>query len=195
MSADVSQKVARVRWIFLPLGLCALAAVGAHAAAADRAGAFFDSIFARWSLTAPLVELIGPAQRTWLARAVALSWELAGDALLAVPLLNYQERAAAEELRLSRALLRPPARLLRPAAMALIALAGARAVARLLQGSLLHFAVIGRLAAAAALVALLAVLLPRAVFRSLESAPSQTRRAALELIVLAPLALAAALSL
>ena len=204
MTSGVSQRVGKIRWIFLPLGLCALAAVGAHAAAdlvgdrvlavVDGVDAFFDAIFSHWSLTAPLVELVGLTQRTWFARALALTWELAADALLAIPLLNYQERAAAEEVQLARTMLRPPARMVRPLAMLFVGAAGARAVARMAQASLLHFAVIGRLTALVLLLALLFLLVPRAVFRSLESAPSG-KRAWLELILLAPLALAAVVSL
>src|SRR3974390_1061427 len=111
----VAERVGRVRWIFLPLGLCALAAVGAHAAAdvmgesvlwaVDRVDAFFDAIFASWSVTAPLVDLVGLSERTVFARAVALALELCADALIALPLLDYDERAAADEWRTARALI------------------------------------------------------------------------------------------
>ena len=110
-------------------------------AVVDGVDAFFDAIFSHWSLTALLVELVGLTQRTWFARALALTWELAADALLAIPLLNYQERAAAEEVQLARAMLRPPASMVRPLAMLFVGAAGARAVARMAQASLLHFAV------------------------------------------------------
>jgi len=53
----------------LPLGLCALVAVGAHAAAdvvgdrllwlVDRVDALFDAVWSSWSFTAPLVEVVG----------------------------------------------------------------------------------------------------------------------------------------
>ena len=78
MQLRVAERVGRVRWIFLPLGLCALVAVGAHASAdvvgdrvlwaVDRVDAFFDWIWSAWSFTAPLVDLVGLTQRTWFAR-------------------------------------------------------------------------------------------------------------------------------
>src|SRR5207253_573785 len=68
----------------------------------DRVDAFFDAIWSSWSFTAPLVEVIGLTQRTRFARAVALCWELAADALIAVPLLGYEEREAAREWQLAR---------------------------------------------------------------------------------------------
>ena len=198
----------KLRWVFLPLGLCALVAVGAHAAAdamgerallfADRVDAFFDAIFARWSLTAPLVDLVGPAQRTFFARALALCWELSADALLAVPLLNYQERAPREELAVAQAMLRkrPSLRVVQPAAALLGAVAGARAVAKMMQASLLHFAAIGFIAGALTLLLLLILLVPRAAFRSLEHASSQrTAIRLIGLLVLVPLAVAAVVSL
>ena len=208
MELRVSQSVSKVRWIFLPLGLCALVAAGAHSAAdvmsdralfvADRVGALFDSIFARWSLTAPLVDLVGPAQRTFFARGLALAWELSADALLAIPLLNYQERAAREELQLLRAMpwRKPSPWLLTPAAALLVGVAGARAVARMVSGSLLHFSFLSRALGAATLLALLGVLLPRAVFRSLEKSSAQRAAAgAFALVILVPLAIAAVASL
>src|SRR5262245_32991659 len=85
----------RLRWFFLPLALCALVAVGVHTAAevlgelllrmVDAADAAFDSLASRWSITAPLVDLVGPSQRIFFARGAALLWELAADALLALP--------------------------------------------------------------------------------------------------------------
>src|SRR5437762_49738 len=78
MQLNVLQRVGRIRWIFLPLGMCALVAVGAHAAAdvvgdrvlwlVDRVDAFFDAIFSSWSVTAPLVDLVRispPSARCW----------------------------------------------------------------------------------------------------------------------------------
>jgi len=210
MQWNVAERVARVRWIFLPLGLCALVAVGAHAAAdvvservlwaVDRVDAFFDWIWSAWSFTAPLVDLVGLTQRTWFARAVALAWELAADALIAVPLLGYEERDASVEWQLARDLLRrtrSPLRLVRPVATLLVALAGAFSVARMVQGSLqlaLHVWWLASLARAAVLIALLVLLVPRAAFRSLEQARTSRYRV-VAAVVLAPLILAAALSL
>src|SRR5712692_5033477 len=86
-----------------PPALCALVAVGVHPAAdvvgelilrmVDAADAAFDGLAGRWTLTAPLVDLIGPSQRVFFARGVALLWELVADALLALPMLGYDERA------------------------------------------------------------------------------------------------------
>lgn len=191
MQPRVAERVGRVRWIFLPLGMCALVAVGAHAAAdvvgdrvlwcVDRVDALFDAIFSSFRLTAPLVELVGLTQRTFLARAVALTWELLADALIAVPLLGYDERDARAELRIARALLRkkPTARrLVRPIATLGVGIAGSCAVARMVQGSLqltVHSALLAHLAAAATLIALLVLLVPRAGFRALENADQKGR--------------------
>jgi hypothetical protein len=206
----VAERVRSVRWIFLPLSLCALCAVGAHAAAdvvgdrvlscVDWLGALFDAVASRWSFTAPLVELVGPSQRTFFARAAALAWELSADALIAVPLLDYQERAAAAELSLAQALLRKRPtlrRLVRPAATVLVAVAGACAVARMVQGSVqlaAHSGVLSHLCAAGTLLALLWLLVPRAAFRALEHADQKGRAIAVGLFgsaVLLPMMLAA----
>ncbi len=210
MRWDVSERVGRIRWIFLPLGLCALVAVGAHAAAdvvgdrvlwaVDRVDAFFDALWSRWSLTAPLVDVVGVTQRTWFARAVALTWELAADALIAVPLLGYDERDALQELRLARDALRrlrSPLRLVRPAATLLVAIAGACSVARMARGSLelaLHLHWLGQLAGLAVLAGVLALLVPRAAVRSLEHART-ARYGVAAAVVLLPLVAAAVLSL
>jgi len=203
----VHERVGRIRWIFLPLGMCALVAVGAHAAAdvvgekvlfgVDRIDAFFDAIFSKWSVTAPLVDLVGLGQRTFFARGVALAWELAADALVAIPLLGYDERDATKELSIARGLIRRPSiRLVQPAAALLISLAGAASIARLVQGSLLHYRFLGGFLAATALFGLLVFLVPRAVFRALEHASLQkTAIGLLGLAILAPLALAAVASL
>jgi hypothetical protein len=202
---NVQQRVGRIRWIFLPFGLCALVAVGAHAGAdvvaekvlfaVDGIDAFFDAIFSKWTLTAPLVDVIGLSQRTFFARAVALTWELAADALVAIPLLGYDERDAAREWAIARVLLNKPSlRLVQPIAALLLSLSGAVAVARLVRGSLLHWPLVGGLLGATALFGLLMLLAPRAVFRALEHA-STRKRAVLALVVLAPLALAAVASL
>jgi len=207
---NLAERVARVRWIFLPLGLCALVAVGAHAAAdvvgdrvlwaVDRVDAFFDWIWSAWSFTAPLVDLVGLTQRTWFARAVALAWELAADALIALPVLGYEERDAATEWKMAQDLLRrtrSPLRLVRPAATLIVAAAGAFAVSRMVQGSMqltLHVSALAVLARAAVLVALLVLLVPRAAFRSLEHARTARYRVAAA-AVLVPLILAAVLSI
>ncbi|MFN2546551.1 MAG: hypothetical protein ABR567_03870 [Myxococcales bacterium] len=208
MELRVTERVGRIRWIFLPLGMCALVAVGAHASAdvvgdkvlfaVDRIDAFFDAIFSRWSVTAPLVDLVGLGQRTFFARAAALAWELSADALLAIPLLGYDERDAARELAIARVLIkRPPSlRLVQPVALLLLSIAGAVAVARLVQGSLLHYRLFGGFLAATALFGLLVFLAPRAVFRSLEHTAAQKAAiGVLGLAILLPLAIAAVASL
>lgn len=213
MQLEIRARVARIRWVFLPLGLCALAAVGAHAAAdvvgdrvlwlVDGVDAFFDALWSKWSVTAPLVDLVGLTQRTWFARAVALSWELAADALVAVPLLGYEERDAAREWAMARVLLRrlrSPLRAVGPLATLFVSIAGACSVARMAQGSLqlaLHAGWLSALARAVSLAGLLVFLAPRAVFRSLEHAAGP-RRIALELlaaVLLVPLMVAAVLSI
>jgi hypothetical protein len=207
---NVVERVTRIRWVFLPLGLCALVAVGAHAAAdvvgdrvlwlVDRVDALFDALWSAWSFTAPLVEVVGLTQRTWFARAVALAWELLADALIAVPLLGYEEREAAAEWTAGRELLRrmrSPLRFVRPAATLLVAVAGASSIARTVQGSLqlaLNVSWLAWVARAATLLALLILLAPRAVFRSLDHART-ARYGVAAAVVLVPLMIAAALSL
>jgi hypothetical protein len=165
----------RLRWLFLPAALCALVAVGVHTAAdvvgdvilrgVDAADAAFDSLAARSRLTAPLVDLVGPSQRVFFARALAFLWELASDALLALPMLRYDERAdeVARFRQLAEKVRQRPTtlRIVPPAATAAVALAGSCAVGRLLEGTM-HFGfggVIGRASdAIASGCALLAVL-------------------------------------
>ena len=210
MRWNVAERVGRIRWIFLPLGLCALVAVGAHAAAevvdqrvlwaVDRVDALFDALWSKWSLTAPLVDVVGLTQRTWFARAVALAWELAADALIAVPLLGYDEREAAREWQMARDALRhlrSPLRFVRPLATLLVGIAGAVSVARMTRGSIvlaLHLRWPGALAGYAALAGILALMVPRAAFRSLEHART-ARHLVPAAVVLVPLLAAAALSL
>ena len=160
---DAAARLAdRLRWFFLPLALCALVAVGVHTAAdvvgeiilrmVDAADAAFDGLVSRWSLTAPLVDLVGPSQRIFFARAVALLWELAADALLALPMLGYDERA--DEVKRFRELaakarVRPTTlRVAHPFATGAVALAGSCAVGRLLEGTL-HFGLRGAIGSAA----------------------------------------------
>jgi len=201
--ADVTRGAARLadrlRFLFLPIALCALVAVGAHAAAevaserilsvVDALDAALDSFFSRFALTTPLVDWIGPAQRIGFARALALVWELCADALIALPLLGYDERA--DEVKRFRALCekawkRPTTlRVVRPIATAVIALAGACSTARLLQGSV-HLALHGgafagflaRGLAVVAVCALVASLAWRAVVHALLRADRTSDRRA-----------------
>jgi hypothetical protein len=165
----------------------------------DRVDAFFDAIWSAWSFSAPLVEVVGLTQRTWFARAIALAWELAADALIAVPLLGYQERDAKTEWKVGRDMLRrtrSPLGLVRPIATLLVAIAGACSIARTVQGSVqlaLHVSWIAWLARTVILLGLLALLAPHAVFRSVEHARTSRHRIPATVILL-PLMLAAALS-
>jgi hypothetical protein len=158
--------VDRARWLFIPAALCALVAVGVHAAAdvvsdvvlrlADGVDAAFDAIVGSFRLTAPLVDLIGTSQRISFARGIALLWELVADALLALPMLGYDERG--DEVVRFRQLARKAAerpttlRIVRPIATAAVALAGSCAVGRLLEGTL-HFGIAGALGRATDAVA------------------------------------------
>ena len=222
----------------MPLGLSALLAVGIHGAAdavddrllwaVDQLDALADGLFARWELTAPLVRWVDLEDATWLARALTLCWELAVDAAVALPALGYRESDAPLPSRRPwrtpprRVDLRPlvrrlferpaPMRLLRPAAAGAFALAGACAVARLVQAESYfwlraagHAAANGgaRLCALAALGWVLAALGGRAVLRSAQHAERAgaavaSRAGALRLgfwgnVLSAPLALAAVL--
>ncbi|HEX8821559.1 MAG TPA: hypothetical protein VF794_16660 [Archangium sp.] len=183
------------RWAFMPLGLLALITVGVHAAAdtlddrllvvVDLADAAFDRLVGGFDLTAPLVDLLSLERRTTLARALALSWELAADVVLALPALGYHEEHAPPHhtwrATLARCLRRPTSmRWLRPLATALVAVAGACTVARLVQGTvylswreLLGEGAadgVARGLALAALVGLLWRLGGRAVLRNLQHA-------------------------
>jgi len=156
----ISRKLAGFRWVFMPLGLVALIAVGVHAAAdvvddrilwlVDHADALFDSLVGRFQATASWVDLVGLEQRVKIARSVALVWELAADIILCWPALGYRERDARKpvifETSLSgaggfRQLLRrlkarpTTMRVFRPLAVGLVALAGGCAVARMVQGA------------------------------------------------------------
>jgi hypothetical protein len=184
--AGAARLADRLRFVFVPIALCALVAVGAHSAAdvasggilavVDACDAALDSFFSRFGLTASLVELVGPAQRIGFSRALALAWELCADVFLALPLLGYDERA--DEVKRFRALCekawkRPTTlRLVRPLVTAVIALAGACSAARLLQGSIaLHggrfVGFFARGLALAAVCALVASLAWRAVVHAL----------------------------
>lgn len=197
----------RLRFILLPLGLCALVAVGAHASAdvlgdrilwaVDRLDAFFDAIFSRWSVTAPMVEWVSLSERVFFARGVALLWELAADALLLLPLIGYEERGVDPELLLARKLLRKswrkgaPLRLLWPICTAAIAIGGARAVAHMVRSSLFKAPLIAHALGFTTLFLLVLLFASRATLRCLEFA-DRRKPLALPLLLL-PLAIAALL--
>lgn len=198
----VSEFLGFFRWAYMPAGLFALLAVGVHAAAdtvddrllwlVDHADALLDAAFASWSVTEPLVNLVGTEGRTLSARAVTFAWELLAGALIAVPALGYREEDAARvsvaaRPRTWRALLervvRQPTtvRLTRPLLTGAFVLAGACAIARMSQGALYLWLRQGpagdefagpfaRLLAIAALLLVLATFGWRAVLRSLQHA-------------------------
>lgn len=150
--------VGGLRFLFMPLGLLALVAVGVHAAADlvdDRLLALFealdawlDAVFARADWTRGWVDAVGSLQRVTSARGVALAWELAVDVLVALPLLGYRERTQPAFVSVSREqesaaqvlqrVVRAPTpmRTLRPLAVACFVGAGVVVVARLVEGSL-----------------------------------------------------------
>ncbi|HLL00964.1 MAG TPA: hypothetical protein VK539_10280 [Myxococcaceae bacterium] len=163
--SGVSRFIGAFRWAFMPLGLLALIAVGVHAAAdtlddrllmlVDRMDSAFDGLVGASNVTAGLVDLITLEQRTRIARGLALAWELSVDLVLALPALGYRESRAREEeepwrkymaqqpdtrptwRQLFQRSLRKPTtmRWTRPVATAAVVLAGACAVARLVQGT------------------------------------------------------------
>nr|WP_225937378.1 hypothetical protein [Myxococcus sp. RHSTA-1-4] len=223
----------------MPLGLLALVAVGVHSAAdtlddrlvalVDRVDASFDGLVGRYDVTAPMVEWVSLELRTRIARGLALAWELAADLVLALPALGYRETRApapAEAWRMAmgnaparpswralwaRCVRRPtPMRWLRPLATAAVALAGACAVARLIQGTVYlswrelmgdgAADVLARGLAVGALVGVLVTLGWRVVLRNLQHADAACeveggkgafRRGLLGCAVVVPLAVAA----
>ncbi|HEX4622279.1 MAG TPA: hypothetical protein VH208_11995 [Myxococcaceae bacterium] len=189
--------LAYFRWLFMPLGLFALIAVGVHAAAdtvddrllwlIDRADAAFDSVVSQWSFTQPMVNWVGVEQRIWLARSLALIWELAADLFLAIPALGYEEHDTRVAIHhrwrpiLERVIRRPSLMsVVRPAATAAVVLAGSCAVGRMIQGALylslrapIGDAVawpISRVAALAGLGGVLVAMGGRAVLRNVQHA-------------------------
>lgn len=236
-----SRFLGHFRWAFMPLGLLALIAVGVHAAAdtlddrllvlVDLADSAFDRVVGRYPLTESLVDLLSLERRTTLARALALAWELTADVVLALPALGYREELVAQasssrfspklpardswRALLVRCLRRPTTlRWIRPLATALVAVAGACTVARLVQGTVYlswrellgegAADVVARGLALAALVGLLWRLGWRAVLRNLQHADTASEAHARGFArafayglpgsaLVAPLALAAAL--
>jgi hypothetical protein len=185
--------VGAVRWGMLPLGLMALVAVGVHAAAdtlddrlllgIERADAWLDAWLGGFQLTQGWVDAVGPEQRVRAARWLALAWELSVDLVLALPVLAYRAPgeggAGAKPLRFQPA----PMLVLRPLATAAVCLAGACAVARMVEGAfyLSMVEALGSRASPAsrglALAALLGVLLTlgwRAVAGSFQDAREAT---------------------
>ena len=202
-----SRFLGRFRFVFMPAGLFALIAVGVHAAAdtlddrilwvVDGADAAFDAVVGAWSLTAGWVRWIDFEDRTWIARAFALVWELAADLVLAVPTLGYRERDRGPPATGFTAFVGTPARrwremfldvfrrptvlrVTRPLATAAVVIAGSCAVARMVQAALylstrggIGDSLAGPLARTVAIGILFAVLAAfgaRAVLRNLQHA-------------------------
>lgn len=154
----VSEGAGHFRFLFMPVGLLALVAVGVHAGAdlvddrllrlLEALDARLDSLFAQAAWTRGWVDAVGSLERTVAARGLALAWELAVDVLVALPLLGYREAEAAPLISAVRAreaagqvLLRTlraptPLRVLRPLAVACFVAGGAVQVSRLVEGSL-----------------------------------------------------------
>jgi len=140
----------------MPLGLLALVAVGVHAAAdsvedrirwlIEQLDAAVDGVFADFEFSRSWVDAIGSVERTHIARALALLWELAVDAAIALPLLGYLEETQratqvnfaqtwrSQLIRLKK--LPTPMRIIRPVVCGIFAVAGAYAIARMVESSL-----------------------------------------------------------
>jgi hypothetical protein len=208
-----SRFLGRFRFVFMPAGLFALIAVGVHAAAdtlddrilwlVDRTDSAFDAVVGAWGPTAAWVHWIDLDDRTRIARAFALVWELAADLVLAVPAIGYREQERGRPARGFTALLGTPARrwavmwrdvvrrptvlrVTRPLATAAVVLAGSCAVARMVQSALYLWSRRGigdglagplaRISALSALVAVVLVFGARAVLRNLQHADAIATR-------------------
>lgn len=154
--------LSRIRFLYLPLGLFALLAVGIHAGAdtlddrilwvVDHLDAAFDAFFGRFSLTASWVHWVDLGDRVHIARALAFVWELAADLVLALPvflprgsrtdepkggiglLLGIAPGRLREEL--TSAFRHPTVlRVTRPLCALLVTLSGACAVGKMVQGT------------------------------------------------------------
>lgn len=194
------------RWLYMPAGLFALVAVGLHAAAdtlddrilwvVDHLDASLDGVLAQWGPTQSWVHLIEPRHATLIARGVALCWELGAALVIALPKLGYREEAVQAKARFVVLVSKPRTwkelfvktwrqptlmRLSHPLFTAALCVAGACAIASMVQGALflslrqgvLSDDVAGPVARLCALLCLAGVLLTfgwRAVLRSLQYA-------------------------
>lgn len=146
-----------LRWLFMPLGLFALVAVGVHAAAdvvddsilrgVEWLDAVFDGVLAKFEATAVWVNRVDSKERTVIARGFAFSWELCVDFFVALPALGYGEQDANERrfavtretwrTLMARLNHQPtPMRLIRPIVTAVFVFGGAYAVSRLVESTL-----------------------------------------------------------
>lgn len=154
---SLSRFFGALRWLFMPLGLFALVAVGVHAAAdvvddsilrgVEWLDALLDGVLAKFDATAAWVNRIDSRERTVIARGLAFAWELAVDFFVALPALGYGEQDANERKfavtrdtwrqLLARLNQQPtPMRLLRPIVTAIFVIGGAYAVSRLVESTL-----------------------------------------------------------
>jgi hypothetical protein len=154
----VSRFFGAFRWAFMPLGLFALVAVGVHAAAdvvddkllrlVEGLDVWLDGLLAQSERTAAWVNTIDSRERTLIARGVALAWELAVDAFIALPALGYDELDAKERkfvllkdetwrTLIARVNNQPtPMRLVRPLVTAIFVFGGAYGVSKLVESTL-----------------------------------------------------------
>ena len=222
----IAHGLSAVRFIYFPLALTALLAVGVHAAAdaldqrvlwvVDHLDAVFDAIVGRFELTASWVNWVGLDDRVRIARLVAFAWELAGDVVLAIPVLGFDVEEGASFVECARDVFRRPTllRVSRPLVALVIAFVGANAVAAMVHGAtfLIVRAVLGRAAGLAisgtlslgVLVALLAAFAAPAAIGHLKRADRfarapgarylrETHRGLIGTAIVVPLALMAAL--
>ncbi len=199
----VSGGLAALRWAFMPVGLLALVAVGVHQAAdlvddrllrgVEATDAWLDGVLAASEATAAWVDRFGSPERTLVARALALAWELAVDVAVALPLLGYAEadrgrfsfRRDTWRTLLARLNRHPTSmRLLRPVATAAFVGGGAWAISRLVEATLFSglvgdvaspsvAAVLARVGGGVALLLVLGSHGWRAVLRALEHADAR----------------------
>ncbi len=147
---QVSQVFSWFRWLFMPLGLLALVAVGVHAAAdvfddhlltlVERLDAWADAWLAQSERFAPWVNRIDARERTQIARGLAVTWELLVDLAVALPGLGYDEddglRGTLKTLLVRLNQKPTPMRVLRPVLTGVFAVGGAYAVSRLVESTL-----------------------------------------------------------
>ena len=154
-----SRAAGSFRWVFMPLGLLALVAVGVHAAAdvvddrilraVEALDAWLDAFLAQYESTAAWVNRVDSRERTMIARGIALGWELIVDFFVALPMLGYAEEPETGATRtfalvrketwkdLFSRINRQPTlmRIVRPLVTLAFVLAGAYGVARLVEAT------------------------------------------------------------
>lgn len=141
------------RGFYVPVGLFALLAVGVHGAAdvlddhvlrgVERLDAWLDGLWAMQAFTEGWVARVDSLERTWVARAIAFSWEIAVDLTVALPCLNYfeEDRSAVSHSQwrplLARLNQKPTLlRVVRPLVAGIFAVTGAWAISRSVESAL-----------------------------------------------------------